>query len=130
MRRDVYSGYLKLLGEHGNTLIAANNYAYALLDLRRAKEAKPLMRKMIPVAQRALGKGNETTLRISWHYARALCEDIGATLDDLREAATTLEETTQTARRVPGGAHPLTEVIAGSLRNARSALRARETPST
>ena len=32
--------------------------------------------------------------------------DDGATLDDLREAVTTLEETERTARRVLGGAHP------------------------
>ena len=32
--------------------------------------------------------------------------DPGATLDDLREAVATLEETAPTARRVFGGAHP------------------------
>ena len=37
-----------------------------------------------------------------------LYEDDGATLDDLREAVTTLEDTERTARRVLGGAHPLT----------------------
>ena len=40
-------------------------------------------------------------------YAEALYKDTGATLDDLREAVTTLEETTRIARRVLGGAHPL-----------------------
>ena len=52
----------------------------------------------------------------------------GATLDDLREAVTTLEETERTMRRVLGGAHPLTTGIEGSLQNARAALRAREAP--
>jgi tetratricopeptide (TPR) repeat protein len=125
MRQDVYSGYLKLLGEECyETLLAANNYANCLLALRRAKEAKPLMRKMIPVAQRALGKGHETTLRISWHYARALCEADGATLDDHREAVTTLEDAGRIARRVLGGMHPFTGVIEDSLRRSRAALRA------
>ena len=56
--------------------------------------------------------------------------DDGATLDDLREAVTTLEDTGQIARRVLGGAHPLTEAIETALlRRARAALRARETPS-
>ena len=63
-----------------------------------------------------------------WVYAMALYKDNGATLDDLREAETTLEETARIARRVLGGAHPTTMKIEGSLRNARAALRARETP--
>ena len=51
--------------------------------------------------------------------------DDGATLDDLREAVTTLEDTERTARRVLGGAHPVTVQIEGDLRKARAALRAR-----
>ncbi len=62
--------------------------------------------------------------------ARALYQDTGATLDDLREALTTLEETDRTARRVLGGEHPTTEGIEGSMQAARAALRARETPPT
>ena len=58
--------------------------------------------------------------------ARALYEDPGATLDDLNEAVEMLEETTRTARRVLGGAHPLTTGIEGDLRKARAVLRARE----
>ena len=54
--------------------------------------------------------------------------DTGATLDDLCKAVTTLEETAQTARRVLGGAHPDTIKIEKSLRDARAALHARETP--
>ena len=63
------------------------------------------------------------------NYAIGLCKDDGATLDDLREAATILEETERTARRVLGGAHPLTADMGKSLREARAALRAREAPS-
>ena len=63
------------------------------------------------------------------YYALALYEDDGATLDNLREALTTLEEMVRTARRVFGGAHPLTEQIEEVLRAARAALHARETPS-
>jgi hypothetical protein len=62
-------------------------------------------------------------------YVDALYSDAAATLDDLREAATTLEDTARLARRVFGGAHPLTEGIEISLRNARAVLRARETQS-
>ena len=54
-------------------------------------------------------------------------KDPGASLDDLREALTTLEDSERTARRVLGGAHPVTRGIELHLRNARLALRARET---
>ena len=60
------------------------------------------------------------------NYGQALYLDTDATLDDLREAVTTLEETKQIARRVLGGAHPLTRGIEGDMRNARAALRARD----
>jgi len=83
----------------------------------------------MPVAQRVPGESNELTLRMRWLYAAALCNDPAATLDDLREAVTTFEETERTARRVFGGAHPLTESIEAALQNARAALRARETDS-
>ena len=131
MERDVYSGTLKLKGEeYGGTLAAANNYANTLLELKRFEEAKALTRKTIPVARRVLGEGDTITLRTRWNYARALYEDPAATLDDLHEAVTTLEEVERTARRVLGGAHPLTPAFEDSLQKARAALRARETPST
>ena len=63
-----------------------------------------------------------------WNYAESLYKDDGATLDDLREAVTTLEDTERIARRVLGGAHPLTEGIEYELQDARAALRAREPP--
>ena len=62
------------------------------------------------------------------NYANALYRDDGATLDDLHEAVTTLEDTTRIARRVLGLANPVTGWIGESLRKARAALRARETP--
>ena len=88
------------------------------------------MRKTMPVMRRVLGESNEVTLKMGLLYAAALCADPGATLDDLREAVTTLEDLEHIARRVLGGAHPLVESIERHLRNARAALRARETPST
>ena len=54
--------------------------------------------------------------------------DDGATLDDLREAVTTLEETARTARRVLGGAHPVTEIAVRSLECSRESLDAAEKP--
>ena len=67
-------------------------------------------------------------IKLRWIYARALYEDTGATLNDLREAVTTLEKIDPTARRVFGDAHPLTAGIELALRCARAKLRARETP--
>ena len=61
------------------------------------------------------------------NYARALCMPDGTTLDDLREAVTTLEDVERIARRVLGGAHPLAMQIELDLRGARAALSARET---
>ena len=63
-----------------------------------------------------------------WIYASALYMDASATLEDLREAEATLEEIERIARRVFGGEHLLTKDIERDLRNARAALRARETP--
>ena len=60
-----------------------------------------------------------------WAYAKSLFKDPAATLDDLREAVTTLEDIERTVRRVFGGAHPVTVQIEGDLRKARAALRAR-----
>ena len=83
-------------------------------------------------------------------YAMALRRDPNATLDDLREAVATLEDTARVARRVLGGTHPLVVLIEGELHDARATfggahptaknillalgearatLRARETPS-
>ena len=63
-----------------------------------------------------------------WAYAVAIYEDEGAKLDDLRAAVTTLEEIERIARRVFGGAHPLTKGFESELRVTRAALRVGETP--
>ena len=130
MRQIVYSGRLEFNGEDNEyTLQAANNYASDLNDLERFEEAKSLLRKLMPVARRVLGNNDETTLKMRWNYAEAIYEDEGATLDDLRESVTTLEDVERISRRVMSGAHPITEGIESALREARAVLRARETPS-
>ena len=82
----------------------------------------------MPVARRVLGEGHEVTLKMRWHYAGALYLNTSATLDDLREAVTTLEEVERTARRVLGGSHPFTGVIEYRLQEARAVLAVREMP--
>jgi len=122
--QEVYFGRLKLFGEENReTLVAAMNYAYYLIKLNRSEEAKALLRKTMPVARRVLGE-SDTMLRMRGCFADALLNDPGATLDDLREAVTTLEEVERIARQVLGGSHPDTKGIENKLQNARAALRA------
>ena len=80
------------------------------------------------MARRVLGDNHELTLGMRGCYAEALYSDPGATLDDLREAVTTLEDVVRIARQVSGGAHPTTTSSEKSLRKARATLRAREAP--
>ena len=129
--QNVYSRRLKLIGEeHVKTLLAATNYAAILIDLKRFEEAKLLLRKRLPAARRVLGESHMIMLWLRRNYAITLCRVDGATLDDVREAVNTLEETERTARRVLGGAHPDAAVFEKSLQNARAALRACETQSS
>ena len=81
------------------------------------------------MVRRVLGEGNEHTLKMRSLYAYSLYSNPGATLEDLREAVTTLEETEMIARRVFGGAHPTTAGIEDQLRYAQAALCASETSS-
>ena len=123
MDRDVYLGHLKLQGEeHPLTLISANNYASSLVDLQRFEEAKTLLRKVMPVAWRVLGKSNDLTFRMRLGYAMALYKDSRATLDDFRESVTTLEDSERTARRVLGGAQPFVAEVELALKESRAAL--------
>ena len=98
-------------------------------NLKRFEEAKALLRKSMPVARRVLRDSPDHTLRMRTIYASALYSAPDATLDDLREAVTSLEDTERTARRVLGGAHPLVVHIEGELHNARASSAARESSS-
>ena len=109
LERDVYNGSLRLSGEEDvDTLTAANNYARSLTELKRFEEARALLRKAVPAARRVLGETHDLTLTLKKIYAESFYEDDSATLDDRREAVTTLEDTTRIARRVFGASHPTT----------------------
>ena len=103
---------------------SGQHYALSLITRKHFEEARSLLRKMVPVARRVLGEANDLTLKMRWLSARALYKDPAATLDDLREAVTTLEETARIARRVFGNAHPLMTMIEDSLQATRAALHA------
>ena len=123
MDRDIYYGHVKLNGaDHHRTLGAAYNYAAALKRLDRFEEARSIMRKTMPVARRVLGESHELTLKMRSIYAQALCLDTSATLDDLREAVTTLEDVERIVRRTFGGTHPFAALIEQYLHTARAAL--------
>ena len=107
----------------------ANRYAALLGEGGRLKEAKKLLRKTTPVARRVLGEGHQFTLFMRQNYANTLYINPSATLDDLREAVTTVEDVERIARRVLGGSHPDVAIYEASLQKARAALAARETPS-
>ena len=98
----------------------------SLTALGHFEEAKSVLRKTIPVVQRVHGERDLITFKMKWNYAETLYKDEDATLDDLRESVTTLEDTARIARRVLGGPHPTTVAIERGLENARAALRARE----
>ena len=97
--------------------------------LAHFQEAKALLRKVKPVARRVLGDNHQITLMMRKLYGEVLWRADGATLDDVREAVETLEDTARTARRVLGGAHPTVEGTEICLRNSRALLRAREASS-
>jgi len=127
IERDVYFGRISLHGEeHEFTLQEASGYVLSLLHLGRFQEVKSVSRKTIPVARRVFGGHNGLMLEMNTNYAIALYKDPTATLDDLREAVTTLEETELLARRVLGGVHPFAAEIEKYLRESRAALRDRE----
>ena len=127
--RDAYFEHCRLLGEDDTeSLVLAENYASSIGGQGHFDEAKALLRKTMPMARRAIGESHELTLKLRRNYALALYKGDGATLDDLSKAVTTLEETARIARRVFGGSHPVTKGIERELRDARAALRARETP--
>ena len=79
----------------------------------------------MPVARHSLGDSNEITFRMRSFYAKALFLDDDAPLDELHEAVNTLEDNERTARRVMGGAHPLTQNIGRDLQIARKSLHLR-----
>ena len=70
------------------------------------------------------------TFKMRSVYARTLYEDADATVDDLREAVSTLEDTDRIARRVFGNSHPNVLNIERNLEDSRAALDAREAQSS
>ena len=110
MSRDVYSETLRLYDEESiDVLREANNYAMHLIDARRFKEAKRILRKRIPVARRVLGPEHDLTMSMREDLCRATLDDGDSAASDKREALRTLEDTVGLMRRVLGAQHPETQ---------------------
>ena len=86
---------------------AANNYALTLLELQRFEEAKGILRRTVPVAQRTLGAEHELTLSLREDLSHATL-DGESSAEEKREALRILEEVAGVIRRILGPAHPNT----------------------
>ena len=108
--------------------VCRHNYALSLIILGRFEEARSLLLKTLPLARRVYGENHETTIRLRGYYAVTLIYYRGDNpmLDDIREAVTMLEDAVFRARRLLGGAHPVTAHHEGALQKARTILRAFE----
>jgi len=107
IRREVYSGNLRLYGEQDEkTIRDANNYAVVLLSLQLFGEAKRLVRKAIPNARRTLGAEHDLTLNFRDIYGRSLFLDPSASRDDVAEAIEIFVDVQRRAWRVFGPKHP------------------------
>ena len=123
--RQVYFGLMSTLGEeHLDTIGAANNYASSFARRERYAEARSLLRKTMPVARRVLPENDEAWFMMRMNFAAVLYEPDWATVDDVREAVTTLEDLAPITRRVLGCKHPTVVSIELSLRKVRGKARA------
>ena len=77
----------------------------ALLTLQRFEEAKKVLRKVVPVAQRVLGTEHDITLSLREDLSRATLHG-ESSAEEKREALRMLEDTAAVMRRVLGPAHP------------------------
>jgi hypothetical protein len=119
MGRDIYAGRMKLNGEeHEQTLAAASNYALSLLDLRHFKEAKKVLRKVMPVARRVLGTEHHLTFSLREDLCRATL-DGDSSANEKRDALKMLEDTLGVMRRVLGPQHPDTQRVQRNLHSYR-----------
>ena len=88
------------------TLNLAGNLGRTTLKLKKYAEARDLLGGRVPVAIQVLGKEHHVTIRLRWFYCQAIYKDADATLGEVREAVTMLEDVAITSRRVFGAEHP------------------------
>ena len=91
-----------------NTLTECGNLVINLIELERFQEAKRLLRKVAPVAQRVLGNDHELTLSIRENLCLATL-DGESPAEEKRDALKMFEDTLGVMRRVLGPQHPDTQ---------------------
>ena len=124
MVAEAYNGNLKIHGEHHEeTITAAGNCAITCINLERFEEAKSLLRKLMPVAQRVHGTEHMRTISLREDLARAMLDDRDSSLVEIREALETLEEILGVMQRVLGASHPETRRVQQHLKAYREDLR-------
>ena len=122
----------------GASLCSVTQFTEQGLDLvlRRAEELRLMDRSAARARRAGAVLANvfyEPSTRTSCSFQAAMLR-LGGSVICVAESTSsakkgeTLEDTARTARRVFGSAHPTTESIEIVLRDARAALRARETP--
>jgi hypothetical protein len=113
--KEHWGNLVKMHGEGAAvTLIEAFNLSLRLCSVpEHAHEGLKFVREQIPIAERALGPANETTLKLRRVLARVLVNTRSAATWDanLREAETIFSDILARARQVFGEQHPLTKVI-------------------
>ena len=71
LRRDVYSGRLRLDGEeHEMTLRSSQQYGVVLITQERFKKPSRCRAKRSPWRDAFLGESHDLTLKLRWFYAR------------------------------------------------------------
>ena len=103
----------------------AMNITLNLRYLGRHTEAQEFLRGRLPVAERVLGRENITSLRLRWLYANCLRNNDDGSLDNLVEAAETLESVAKLWKRVMGERHPEMAKVLHALESVRKMLRLR-----
>ena len=121
--RKVHSGMTNLHGEfHAKTLNVVLNLAGMWVATSKTSylaEAKVLLRRVVPEAQRTFGPDHDVTLKFRRNLALALLKPAGASQGDLQEAKAIFDDVVLRSQRALGPSHPTTVLF----QHERSQLR-------
>ena len=118
--RKIYAKAVELHGKSDERSFTATvNLSSCLHNGGHFTEAIALLRQGIPEAKNALGAEHPLTLSLCHALAQCLCDEHGASPEQIREAVALLESTLRTSQRVFGRAHPTTKGLERDLAIAR-----------
>ena len=122
LHSEVHAGWLRLKGtDHEQTINAANNLAISSMALGHLGDAQSLLRKNIRACRRSFGDDHVYTFRARSLFVRILYAD-PASIEDLREAVSIMEDVCRRGRRVLGDSHPEYHELQRNLATARRVL--------